>query len=64
MKKYTVKLTKEERENLPFLTKTGKHAASKILHARILLASDEGDYIRLCFLAKFHLFIHVNFTIY
>lgn len=44
MEKYTVKLTKEERENLLSLTKTGKHAASKILHARILLASDEGDY--------------------
>jgi transposase len=45
MEKYTVKLTKEERENLSSLTKTGKNAASKILHARILLASDEGDYI-------------------
>jgi transposase len=44
MEKYTVKLTEEERKNLLSLTKTGKHAASKILHARILLASDEGDY--------------------
>ncbi len=44
MDKYIVNLTKEERENLSSLTKTGKHAASKILHARILLACDEGDY--------------------
>ena len=44
MEKYTVKLTQEERENLSSLTKTGKHAASKILHARILLACDEGEY--------------------
>lgn len=44
MEKYTVKLTEEERKNLLSLTKTGKHAASKILHARILLATDEGDY--------------------
>lgn len=47
MEKYTVKLTQEERENLVSLTKTGKHAASKILHARILLASDEGDCVDL-----------------
>jgi transposase len=45
MEKYTVKLTEEERKNLLSLIKTGKHAASKILHARILLASDEGDYV-------------------
>lgn len=44
MEKYTVKLTEEERKNLLSLTKTGKHAASKILHARILLSCDEGDY--------------------
>ena len=44
MEKYIVKLTAEERENLSFLTKTGKHAASKIMHARILLTCDEGDY--------------------
>ena len=44
MEKYTVKLSQEERKNLLSLMKTGKHAASKILHARILLASDEGDY--------------------
>lgn len=45
MEKYIVKLTKEERENLLSLTKTGKHSAYKILHARILLESDEGDCI-------------------
>lgn len=47
MEKYIVKLTKEERENLISLPKTGKHAASKILHARILVESDEGDYINI-----------------
>jgi len=45
MEKYTVKLTKEEREDLSSMTKTGKYAASKILHARVLLASDEDDHI-------------------
>lgn len=45
MEKYIVKLTKEEREHLLSLTKTGKHAASTILHAQILLALDEGDFI-------------------
>jgi len=44
MEKYIVKLDKEERKYLSSLTKTGKHAASKILHARILLACDEGDH--------------------
>ena len=44
MEKYTVKLSQEERKNLLSLMKTGKHAASKILHARILLACDEGEY--------------------
>lgn len=46
MEKHTVKLTKEERASLSSMTKTGKHAASKILHARILLAADEGDHIK------------------
>lgn len=44
MEKYIVRLTKEEREYLLSLTKTGRHAASKILHAQILLALDEGDF--------------------
>ena len=44
MEKYIVKLTLEERENLINLTRTGKRAASKILHARILLEADEGEH--------------------
>jgi transposase len=43
MEKYIVKLTKQEREDLTSLTKTGRHSASKILHARILLRADEGE---------------------
>jgi transposase len=43
MEKYIVKLTAEERDNLTALTKFGKHAASKILHAKILLMADIGD---------------------
>lgn len=44
MKKYTVKLTKEEQQTLTSLVKTGKRAASKILHARLLLTVDEGEF--------------------
>lgn len=44
MEKYTVKLTQEEHRTLSSLLKTGKHAASKILHARILLTLDEGEF--------------------
>lgn len=44
MEKYTVKLTKDEQQSLSSLVKTGKHAASKILHARILLTVDEGEF--------------------
>lgn len=41
-KKYVVKLTKEERTNLQKLIATGKAAARKLLHARILLKADAG----------------------
>lgn len=44
MEKYIIKLTLDERNNLVNLTRTGKHAASKILHARILLEVDEGQH--------------------
>lgn len=44
MEKYIVKLTLDERNNLVNLTRTGKHAASKIMHARILLEVDEGEH--------------------
>ena len=36
-KKYIVDLTKSEQQSLKKLTTTGKHAAYKINHARILL---------------------------
>ena len=40
--KYLVRLTDEERTQLEDLTRTGKRAASVILHARILLKADAG----------------------
>ncbi|MCB9137009.1 MAG: helix-turn-helix domain-containing protein [Caldilineaceae bacterium] len=42
MAKYKVTLTEEERAELKTLIKTGKAAARKLNHARILLLSDEG----------------------
>ena len=39
-KKYIVALTSDERDQLEKLTKTGKAAAYKVNHARILLKSD------------------------
>lgn len=42
MAKYKVTLADEERDGLKALIKTGKAAASKLNHARILLLSDEG----------------------
>ena len=39
-KKYIVRLTDEEREQLAELTRKGKAAASKIRHAQILLKAD------------------------
>ncbi len=42
MIKYRVTLTEEERDGLNALIKTGKAAARKLNHARILLLSDEG----------------------
>ncbi|MDJ1182067.1 helix-turn-helix domain-containing protein [Roseofilum sp. BLCC_M143] len=39
-KRYIVSLTEEERQELEKLTKTGKAAARKINHARILLKAD------------------------
>lgn len=40
MKKYVVKLTKQEREGLVDLVSRGKGAAGKLTHARILLKVD------------------------
>lgn len=42
MKKYVVRLATEERAQLQRLVSVGKAAARKILHARILLAADQG----------------------
>jgi len=41
MKQYIINLTEEEREELICLTTTGRHSAQKMLHARILLKTDE-----------------------
>ncbi len=42
MKRYIINLTKLEREALLQLTTAGRHAARKMLHARILLKADAG----------------------
>lgn len=42
MKLYHIHLTEEEREELVRFTTTGRHAARKVMHARILLKADEG----------------------
>jgi len=43
-KKYTVKLSTSERQNLIDLVRKGKAAAYRRTHAQILLLVDEGDY--------------------
>jgi hypothetical protein len=42
-KRYKVTLSQEEREELTRLVNTGKAAARKLSHARILLLADEGE---------------------
>ncbi len=42
MKRYIINLTKKEQEELVQLTTTGRHAARKVLRARILLKADTG----------------------
>lgn len=44
MKKYIVKLTKQERTQLKQLINTGRCPARKITHARVLLKADQGKY--------------------
>ena len=44
MMKYRVTLTEQERDDLKKLVSTGKGAARKLLHARILLLTDKGDH--------------------
>lgn len=41
-KKYVVKLASQERKELRSIIRSGKHAAKKILRARILLKADAG----------------------
>ncbi len=43
MKKYIVKLTEKEREELEQMLSTGKHAARTLAHARILLKADASE---------------------
>ena len=43
VKKYVVKLSDEERQQLNTLIRSGKHAASKLLKARILLKADVSE---------------------
>jgi hypothetical protein len=43
MKKYIVKLSEQEREELQELIATGKSSARKIQHARILLKADASE---------------------
>ncbi len=43
MKKYRVTLTTDEREQLTTLIASGKGAAKKLAHARILLKADQAD---------------------
>lgn len=42
MKKYTVELTPEQREELMHMISTGRAAARELTHARILLKADQG----------------------
>jgi hypothetical protein len=44
MNRYTVTLTKDERESLCELTSKGKHNSQKILNALILLNCDKGEW--------------------
>lgn len=43
MKKYHVKLSQEQRQQLEREVKTGKGPARQLIHARILLKADEGE---------------------
>ncbi len=44
MKKYTVTLTKDERDNLKAITSRGSHKSQKVINALILMGCDEGEY--------------------
>jgi transposase len=42
VKKYIVKLTKDEKQQLKSMLSSGKHAAKKVLKARVLLKANQG----------------------
>lgn len=42
VKKYIVKLTKDEKRQLKSMLSSGKHAAKKVLKARVLLKANQG----------------------
>ena len=44
MKKFSVTLTKEERNELKGITCKGKHRSQKVINSLILLGCDEGEY--------------------
>ena len=44
MKRYTVILSKEEREKLLKITTSGKYQSQQVINALILLNTDEGEY--------------------
>ena len=44
MKKYTVTLTKDERNFLTGITSKGKHKSQKVINSLILLGCDEGEF--------------------
>ncbi len=44
MATYKVTLSQEEREELMSITKGGRHASKKLIHALILLNCDEGEF--------------------
>lgn len=44
MKKYTVTLSKDERDNLKAITSKGSHKSQKVINALILMGCDEGEY--------------------
>jgi hypothetical protein len=43
MKKYFVRLTQEQRQDLHHMISAGEEAARKLLHARVLLKADAGE---------------------
>lgn len=42
-KKYIIRLSSQERQELMKITRTGKHAAYKLMHAKVILAADVGE---------------------